>query len=540
MPADFSPSTTNPFPSPAAAVGALAAARTHSREAVAVLLPLALWALAIWHFASEWSLNAQYRYGWAVPFLALYLLSLRFPTRPAGGKALPARLAGWALAALSLLAAAALPFREANPEWRLLGWLFAGTALGATFLLLARAGGWPWVRHFAFPLLFFLTAVPWPRPQETALMNHLMHGNAAAAAESLRWLGFEATTAGNLIQLPAGTVSVDGACSGVRSLQGFLMMTLFLGELLELSPRRRLFLVAAGIAGALAGNFARTTTLGWLAARDGLPSMEHWHDTIGYVTLGAGFGLLLGLASLLHSSSRPMSPVQRPAAAPPFSLSSLRETSFASIAGLALLGLSLLGTQGWFTWHERGATHLPPWSLRFPTAQPAYHEDPISEPVQAQLLFDEGHSAGWADDAGRRWHAFYLRWAPGRTWEQSVLVHDPRICLQAAGLTLAETLPPVPLDLPGLHLEFDAYRFRDPSGDVFVFNCVASDLIRPTGPVAGVPLSRSARWGALAAGLRHRGQRRLEVGLWGAASAEDAVGALREFLERSVAVGSGE
>jgi hypothetical protein len=63
----------------------------------------------------------------------------------------------------AMLALTFLPsclFLEVIPSWRFAGWAFAGAVVGITFCALYLIGGRSWVHHFAFPLLFFLIAVP--------------------------------------------------------------------------------------------------------------------------------------------------------------------------------------------------------------------------------------------------------------------------------------------------------------------------------------------------------------------------------------------
>src|SRR5262249_2262100 len=133
-----------------------------------------LWLLVINQLRIEWSLNPQYAFGWAVPLLSLYLLWERWQKRPAPaaraapGAGLRAGFAG--------LVFCVLPIRllqESSPGWRLISWAFAldfvGLSLGAMYLL----GGWAWVRHFGFPLCFFLVAVPWPTPLESIVIQAL-------------------------------------------------------------------------------------------------------------------------------------------------------------------------------------------------------------------------------------------------------------------------------------------------------------------------------------------------------------------------------
>ena len=219
------------------------------------------------------------------PLLALYLVRMRLENAPAPG---PVRWP-WAIPAAVLLVAVLevllLPLREANADWRLLGWLLTGLAASATLLAFAQAGGLPWAAHFAFPVLFFFTAVPWPRPIEIEVMQWLMQRNALLAAEILHWLGVSAEVQGNLIRLSSGTLGVDEACSGIRSLQGSLMATLFVGEIFELKRWRRVFLLLAGAGWALVTNAGRTVFLALMAERGGAGALDRWHDPAGYWTL---------------------------------------------------------------------------------------------------------------------------------------------------------------------------------------------------------------------------------------------------------------
>jgi len=89
----------------------------------------------------------------------------------------------------------------------------------------------PWVRHFAFPVGFILVAVVWPWRIEKGLTQDLMQVVASLTVELLGWLDIPALQRGNLIELGTGTVGIDEACSGIRSFQATLMISLFLGEL---------------------------------------------------------------------------------------------------------------------------------------------------------------------------------------------------------------------------------------------------------------------------------------------------------------------
>jgi len=507
-------------------------------EAMALAFYLAgIWGLAVWHLGAEWSINTQYEYGWFVPVLALYLFWLRERNCPEPGKPFPPRGVSYAVLAAAGIDGVAFLFREANPEWRLLGWAFAAVAIGITLILIGRIGGWAWVGHFAFPILFFLTAVPWPRVQEGRIMMALMHQNAVIVAEALHWFGHSAVVKGNLVEIAGGVVGVDEACSGIRSLQGALMTTLFLGELLDLRRSGRVLLVLVGIGCVLLSNAVRTTWLGLIGATNGLEALARWHDPVGYTMLVIGFCAILAAATSIRrfggrmNSSRIEGRPAWPMAGP-----HLRGLTPSVGGAFAVLFLTVAGAHAWFLWNERHLVRSATWTLVMPRENADYRDRPISEGVRQELHCDLGESGSWTDGSGRGWQASYFEWKPNRNAEQTVLVHDPRVCLQAHGMKFIEVLPDVAVDRQGARLNFEAYHFRDAQTDLYVFNCVSDDVIRSRSAVdLGHSLSRESRWAAVVAGIRHLGQRRLEVGVWGAASMPEARAAFLEFLAQHLA-----
>jgi exosortase/archaeosortase family protein len=352
----------------------------------------------------------------------------------------------------------------------------------------------------------------------------------------LHWLGLEGQARGNLIALPNCMLGIDEACSGIRSLQGTLMLTLFLGELLGMTVSRRILLLAAGAGWAFVTNVGRTVLLALAATRGGLPAVEHWHDTAGYTVLGictAGVSLT---AWLLH---------RRPARRPQFNMAPavdlaaitqrLRQAALPSAAGLATLVAGLTFTEFWFRLHERSVTPLTSWHFRLPSELPTFRDTEIAPRVRTELRFDVGYGGQWQDAAGHRWQALYFQWEPGRNAVQTVAVHDPRACLAATGLEEIATLPPVLFERENIRLSFDSYRFRDGSQDVFVFNCLAEDVHRSKSQThVREDNSIASRFTAAFAGKRHLGQRRLEVAVWGAREASVSEALFRELLETHV------
>ena len=109
-----------------------------------------LWFVLVNHLRIEWTLNPQYGYGWAVPFLSVFLLWKRLQQPPP-----PVRRMAWQrwlfsdrflLVAFGALALAYFPTRmiqEANPDWRLVSWGLAVLAAGSALamLLVSRRRG---------------------------------------------------------------------------------------------------------------------------------------------------------------------------------------------------------------------------------------------------------------------------------------------------------------------------------------------------------------------------------------------------------------
>jgi len=167
--------------------------------------------------------NPQYGYGWIVPFLGLFLFYRRWQDKPAPE---PAR---WKFATIFLAAAVALPFLPgriisiANPDWRFLSWTLAIAAVAISLGGLNLAGGPRWVRHFCFPVVFFLIAVPWPARFEQMVVQGLMRADADVVVQMLSAMGTIAIQRGNVIELSSGLVGLADGCTGIRSLQSTLM-----------------------------------------------------------------------------------------------------------------------------------------------------------------------------------------------------------------------------------------------------------------------------------------------------------------------------
>jgi exosortase len=504
--------------------------------AAIVFVSLALvWLEVIHHLANEWSLNPQYGYGWSVPFLVLYLIGKRWLHRPAPVP--PARRTS----ALALVVSAALligPVRflaEANPDWRLLSWAFALNAvvisLGVFFLI----GGSPWLRHFAFPFLFFLVAVPWPVQLEQVVVQGLMRGVTGFNVFVLNLAGIPALQRGNVIELSSGFIGIEEACSGVRSLQATLMVSLFLGEFYSFPVLRRVFLVVAGAVLAFLCNLVRTGFLVWIGARHGAKAIEAWHDPAGLGILLVCLFVLWLLSLIMCRRNRLESEPRLPAAP---SSTGLRRVTPLVVSLSVWMILIESAVQLWYGAHESSLA-ASRWHVRWPNSDLSFETVPIAPETESLLRYNQGGGAKWTGANGHRWMMYFFRWLPGRTAALFVKIHRPDVCLPASGMTLVNDNGIHLLDVNGVNLPIRSYRFDDHGTPLHVFYCYwdARSSYQSEKAANEEDWTPQGRIRTALRGRRETGAQMLELVIWGYDDDTEATKSLREQLGKIIVPG---
>jgi hypothetical protein len=99
----------------------------------------------------------------------------------------------------------------------------------ATLVILWMRGGFDLARAEAFPVLFFLTAVPWPPRIEQPITAALMRW-VATVTTSLHWLGIEAQSFRRSHRAEIRVGWNYGGLQRNRSLQAGIMFGLAMGE----------------------------------------------------------------------------------------------------------------------------------------------------------------------------------------------------------------------------------------------------------------------------------------------------------------------
>jgi exosortase len=510
-----------------------AAPRSKSFGLLAVFIAFGLlWFELINQLKGEWWLNAQYNYGMIVPVLLVYLLWKRWQSRPA-----PSRPTATALSIVLIVVCAAffLPIRlvaEANPDWRLLSWALALVAITISLSFVYLSGGSAWLGHFAFPFLFFLVAVPWPVRIEQLVIQDLMRAVTALNVIFLQLVGIPALQHGNVIEVGSGFIGIEEACSGVRSLQATLMISLFLGELYSFSVARRIVLIFIGAILAFVCNVIRTAILVWVGTYHGATGIEAWHDPAGLtILIVCLFGLwTVSLFMLRRGTTSPISRVKVTDSAP------VRLKWAPPLALLIWLVFAEGAVQAWYRSHQPVVTLH--WAVQWPDAENNYKSVPIAREAESLLQYNEGGGASWEGSDGHQWLMFFFRWFPGRTAARFTKIHRPDICLPASGRIMERDNGLRMLTVNGVNLPVRSYRFNDGGSPLHVFYCYwdARSSYETVAAAVAEDWSFRGRVRTALQGRREIGAQILEIVVWGYQDDTEANNALARELGRLVRV----
>jgi exosortase/archaeosortase family protein len=535
-----------------------------------------LWWCLVSHLSLAWNLNPQYGYGWAVPMLCAYLAwqAKEKPSESAApqnsqpsshGTVRHAAACLPLLRALGVVVLAVLIFpirlvQTANPEWRMVSWALALTVIVLTlFLLPALLLGWQvvaakWKRWhpvpplsascLVFPVCFFLVAVPWPTFIEAPLITGLTETNAVVAVEILNAIGIPAIKHGNLIEIGKGVVGLQEACSGIRSLQATLMISLFLGELYRFSILRRFALCLAGFALAFLFNVGRTTLLTWVAAQRGTEAIASWHDPAGLVIL---LGCLVSLWAVSQRLARTRSAGDATAGNCPSIVANptvdcrLPETAHFSIWLPATLSFCIatseLGVAAWFRHHEARLGPPLSWAVEIPEQHHATISTQIPEASQTLLHADHYLRASWAASRAH-WQLIFLAWNPGPASGYLSKIHNPQTCMPSSGYSLVSMSEPRTIGTGNLDLPYRRYVFQKNGAATHVYYFVWDDRAKQRTMLGEGNSAWQNRLRAVFLGRGNSGQRTLEIAIQGDEDESALDETVRHELARMIVVES--
>jgi exosortase len=433
-------------------------------------LLLAAWTWAIWSCAEYWRANPNYSYGWIVPILGLAYVARRLTLAQSKNIARPIfAVPIWFIVFFGIVAAAIFFGLEFAREqvWHpiIVIWTIAFVPIILTLLVCWLAGGKTLLRAELFPILFFLTAVPWPPRFEQPITAGLMQGVAAATTALLHWFGIPAQTAGGAITLRTGVVGITEACSGTRSLQAGIMFGLAMGEWFLLSPLRRIALLLIAMVLALCTNLIRTLALSLQAEWHGLDAVEKIHDLTGTLAITALVVAIWICARALRS---------RHHASAHFGFQNLHARLRAIGATIpttlqsAALAILIVGVFGIAIAQivsakieTRDQTQTAPFfSVR---EGPSLTRVRLPRDVWNELHPTSGEYVRIHDPRLGAGETFHFFWKPS-PWNRFVLVHRPDICMPGIGWESSGPPESITIDFSGRQTQLYLFRFQ--RGDI--------------------------------------------------------------------------
>ena len=547
-----------------------------------IILPfLFLWGLLLYHLSTRWETNEQYSYGWTVPFICLGMMWSRWKagknrprttdhgttvnrttdnettddrtadqvSSPVKVSSLLSVVSGLVFVFLALLY---LPTRFLQVELqytRAVDWLLTIEVVGISLASLYFFRGWSALWKYAFPICFILVAVPWPGPIERPLIQGLQKWNTFISAEVVGMLGIPALIHGTTIEIGTGVVGVNEACSGIRSFQSTVMLSLFLGEMLRLNITRRMFLFVSGLLLAFFFNVCRTSFLVWVASKNGIGAVSTWHDSAGLSILVACLvslylmGLFLkrgmgkkenGLRTTDHGPRTTDYGTTKEDRTTDHGLrntnqlSTLKKLSVFLIIWLVIVEA---GTWAWSRQKNSLAAANPEWSVNWPKENSSFKLVPVDQRTRSVLGCDKIQQGAWFEEDGTKWQVFLIEWLPSRLSRLLAKNHKPEVCLKCLGYEMLTEPEPVTLKVKDLSLPFKRYVFKAGGSLMHVFFCNWEAKESNTAGKSGHDLLRG-----ITSGKGHFGQQVLEVAVIGFDDPLKAQEAVVHQLEKLIVV----
>jgi exosortase len=265
------------------------------------VIALALGAAVLWLYRGtlsslvhQWASDDNYSHGFFVAPLALYFA---WDRREALARASVRSGAGGALLlgfSLALWMAGLL-----GAELFLTRVSLVGVIAGLVWFVWGRE----YLRVLAFPIAFLLLMIPLPAIIFNQIAFPLQLLASRVGETAIAAVGIPVLREGNVLQLPARTLEVAEACSGIRSLVSLLMLAIVLAYFTERRTGARVLIACAAIPIAIVANAVRVAGTGiaseWIspAAAEGF-----FHAFSGWLMFVVAFVALLGVQRFIRSA----------------------------------------------------------------------------------------------------------------------------------------------------------------------------------------------------------------------------------------------
>jgi len=418
-----------------------------------LLLRVSLW----------WNEASYYTHGYSVPFLALVLF-FRFSQQSADRIIIQKSRLPLFVASIVFYFFARL-IVEPDPFWRLPLWIETLTLSACSIFLIRSSKIAIPTSSLALVTMYLLTCLPWPAGIETSTIHTLTGWITHWTAETLLWLGQPAEMSGRAILVDQKIVSIDQACSGIRSFQNLLSFGLFFGFYFYLSFTGILLNLFIALLISIFFNFIRAIALSWLFLEYGKEFQLTWHDFVGNITIVSSLVFLWFSSSILsriRNRAIDSQPRKNSRQSSPKFIARAMQTF-----GISILGLEIL-IFAWFDFKSQDHKKFS-WKVELGERQ----ED-IQEGVRKVLLFDYGGQAKIDWSEGRKADVIHFGYD-----EESAAAslcsrnHPPDFCMGYSGLKMIEEDPEVTYQFYGDKMRFRHYKtsadLRDQSSNLHLF-----------------------------------------------------------------------
>src|SRR5579862_2936895 len=261
---------------------------------LAVLGILTLWLYwpTMTHLVGQWWHDPNFSHGFFVPLFSIFVLwqqrneLARIPFRPS-----------WIGLGIIAVAICTLMVGQMGAELFLSRFSFVLILAGLVVLFL----GWAMFRAVLFPWAFLILMIPIPAIVFNQITFPLQLLASKVASTMLPWLGVPVLREGNVIMLPAMSLEVADACSGIRSLMSLATLAVIYGYLMERKTSVRVLLALASLPIAVAANSLRVVGTGLLVQYwDPDKAQGFFHEFQGWLMFVASLIMLY----LLHRGIR--------------------------------------------------------------------------------------------------------------------------------------------------------------------------------------------------------------------------------------------
>lgn len=262
----------------------------------ALILLAGLYRVIVPDMARQWYEDANYSHGFVVPLIAAYFAYDR--RRELLDTTVEPWWPGLALFFFGLLQL-------------VIGWLATEFFTMRSSLVVTLAGltlfffGKRLFRLMLLPLGYLLFMIPLPYIVYDSIAFPLKLFVTKVSIAVLKLAGVVVMREGNIIMLPATTLEVADACSGIRSLISLLALAVAYSFFLRLTPLKRCLLILSSIPIAICANAFRVVGTGFLAQYWGARAAEgFFHEFAGMAVFVVAITLLVSLGALLSGRDR--------------------------------------------------------------------------------------------------------------------------------------------------------------------------------------------------------------------------------------------